>query len=148
MPKKRFRFDNKYLYGSAAFVVGFGGVMSLLVSFAPVNVPNANIATVSEASQSKEVAEEPASTSQGDKEAQPASPQPTNTAPVAPQPNPMGGGAVVAPTTPNSPVTPTTPDSIPVVVAPPVVEEPEILIPIVPEVISGVDSVVEGLLGE
>lgn len=45
IPKKRFHFNQYYIYGSAAFVVGFGAVLVALVHIAPVRVPDANVAT-------------------------------------------------------------------------------------------------------
>lgn len=39
--KKRFQFNKSYIYGSAAFIVGFGAVMAVLVHNAPIKVSQA-----------------------------------------------------------------------------------------------------------
>ena len=45
MPKKRFRFNKAYLYGSGAFLIGYAAILTLLAHYAPVYRQSANIAT-------------------------------------------------------------------------------------------------------
>lgn len=134
MRKKRFQFDNKYLYGSAAFLAGFGGIMTLLVNLTPVNVPSSNIGTVSEASKSQEATNTPtgATTASNDK-VQPTSPAANNSVPVS-QPRVSSNETVVTPTAPVETPAPTT--SEPVVTTPetPVVEEPDTPVITLPEI--------------
>lgn len=147
MQKKRFRFDNKYLYVSAAFVAGFGGIMTLLVHFAPINVPNTSIATTPEAPKSQEVTREPATVSQNDTNVQPASPVPVSTTPVT-QSNPASSNTGIAPVAQTESPAPTTTEPVtptPEVETPPVVVEPET--PTVPE-IPIVSPILDLLIGE
>lgn len=76
MPKKRFQFNQTYLYGSSAFIVGFGVAIAALVHFAPIRVPNANIATTPESSSSEQTSTE--TTKSADVEIEEATPAQTN----------------------------------------------------------------------
>ena len=131
MPKKRFRFDNKYIYGSAAFIAGFGGLMTLFVNFAPIQVPSANIASVAEAPKTKEVTSESVDTSQNDAQTQSNATTPTSNVPAS-QTTMKDNGTVVAPATPAETTVPTTTDPVVPIPDIPVVDEPEI--PVLPEI--------------
>jgi len=134
MQKKRFRFDNKYIYGSAAFIAGFGGLMTLFVNFAPLHVPSANIATIAEAPKNQEVTSEPADTSQNDVKTQSKTTTPNNNVPTS-QPTVKDNGTVATPVNPIETSTPSTTDpAIPVPDIPtvPVVDDPET--PVLPEI--------------
>jgi cell division septation protein DedD len=140
MQTKRFRFDNKYLIGSAAVIAGFGGIMTLFVHFAPLNVPNANIATIPEVPKSQEVKTESADTSQTNTQAQPTGSTTKTSSPVltptrtASSPVVTDNGSTTSPASPveTTPVvsTPTMPE----VSTPPVTEEPETPAPTLPDV--------------
>jgi len=134
MQKKRFRFDNKYIYGSAAFIAGFGGLMALFVNFAPLNVPSANIATIPEVPKNQEVTSESADASQNDVQTQPKSPAPNTNVPTS-QPTVKDNGTVATPVNPTETTPPSTTDPvvpIPDIPTVPVVEDPET--PVLPEI--------------
>lgn len=136
MRKKRFQFDNKYLYGSAAFLAGFGGIMTLLVNLTPVNVPSSNIGTIPEASKSQEATNTPTGATASSDQVQPTSPAANNSVPVS-QPTVNNNEPVVTPTAPVETPAPTT--SEPVVTTPEtpadsVVEEPEAPVITLPEI--------------
>lgn len=46
-PVSRYRYNDLYLYGSAAFVAGFAGILVLLINFAPVRVANVSLSNAS-----------------------------------------------------------------------------------------------------
>lgn len=88
MPRKRFQFNNLYLYGSLAFVVGFGGIMAMLVHTTPMYAPQATIAGVVDQKAHQEAATQPVETNENDATNEPATtaPAPQNTSPaVVPQ---------------------------------------------------------------
>jgi hypothetical protein len=145
MQKKRFRFDNKYIYGSAAFIAGFGGLMALFVNFAPLNVPSANIATIPEVPKNQEVTSESADASQNDVQTQPKSSASNNNVPAS-QPTVKDNGIVASPVNPIETPSPTTTDPVvPISDIPtvPVGDDPET--PVLPE-IPIVNPVIEELL--
>jgi len=131
MQKKRFRFDNKYIYGSAAFIAGFGGLMTLFVNFAPLHVPSANIATLAEAPKNQEVTSEPTEASQNDVQAQSKTTGKNNNIPAS-QPTMKDNGTVATPVTPTESTTPTTTDPVVPIPDIPVVDDPET--PVLPEI--------------
>ena len=131
MQKKRFRFDNKYIYGPAAFIAGFGGLMTLFVNFAPLHVPSANIATIVEAPKSQEVTSEPAEASQNDVQAQSKTNGKNNNVPAS-QPTMKDNGTVATPVTPTETTTPTTTEPVVPIPDIPVVDDPET--PVLPEI--------------
>lgn len=136
MRKKRFQFDNKYLYGSAAFLAGFGGIMTLLVNLTPVNVPSSNIGTVSEAPKGKEPTNTSKGTTASNEQAQPTGPAANNNVPVS-QPRVNNNESVVTSTAPVETPAPTTSGTVvttPEIPADPVVEEPETPVITLPEI--------------
>ena len=133
MQTKRFRFNNKYIYGSAAFIAGFGGLMTLFVNLAPLHVPSANIATIPETPKSQEITAETEEASQTDTQNQPTNTAPNNNVPAS-EPTVTGNGTVVTPTTPTETPAPTTTEPTAPVTTPttPVVDEPET--PVLPQI--------------
>lgn len=134
MTKKRFQFSNKYLYGSAAFILGFAGIMTYFVNFAPVRVPNASVAIIPQATQNQQPAEQTSSTTESTPQTQPALPLSGSTTTTAePQPAQVATNgqapatpAQTAPVTPASPSTPTVPEvETPAPAVPPVEPAPE-----------------------
>ncbi len=129
MPKKHFRFNQPLFIGSAAFVFGFGAVMSLLVSFAPIRVPNASVAfaesvrtTETQKEESSPSAEQESTTTPSKETASPSNwTQPQQAAstsdPVA-VPAPEAPVQKPEPTTPEQPVAETEPAKDPIITLP------------------------------
>lgn len=121
--KKRFQFNKSYVYGSAAFIVGFAAVMAILVHNAPIRVSEAGSGITTETAKKESATNEPAKTTQTN-DAPAVVAMPTNTGSQTNRSNNAG--------TTQTPVTPSAPAITPPVQETPVV--PPVVIPEVPEV--------------
>ena len=127
---KRFQFNKSYIYGSAAFVTGFAGVLGILVHFAPVRISQADVAQMKD-SKTQQASTETATATQSAGDTQEAITTPTNatsransstTTPAknSGEPAPTETPAVEevpiepeVPVTPTDPIIPIIPDPIP-----------------------------------
>lgn len=123
LPKKRFQFNHMYLYGSAAFIIGFGTILSVLVNFAPVRVPDANIASVNGASTEKPQSEPSTEASQSSESNTAANPSTSGIMPPVTSAPSASGSTEQAPSSPAE--QPTAPEAPSEPETPIVEEEPE-----------------------
>jgi len=128
-PVSRFQFNKTYLYGSAAFVAGFAGVMALLVHYGPVKIAESNVSNVAGTQvANKETTDAPVAASVEETDTATSSSASTYVAPVATPPATEAPAAetptVTTPTEPTPEPTPEpVPDPLPDPTLPPVIPE-------------------------
>ena len=126
----RFQFNKTYLYGGAAFLAGFAGIMTLLVHFAPVRVDQANVVNKTDTQVVKKPSSDNSAATQTDQSNTTTTPSSgidtsmmsVNTAPSATGAStdtstdpttPAQTDPTTDPTAPTEPTTPTDPDPTP-----------------------------------
>ena len=122
---KRFQFNKSYVYGSAAFVAGFTGILAILIHFAPIRITQADVVKMDDPQTTQQASTETKPTTQSVGDEQGVITTPTNATSransSATTPAVNNGNGATAPTTPvETPATSETPteSEVPVVEVP------------------------------